>query len=259
MSYALITGASKGIGKAIAVELASRKINLLLVARSSKDLAGLATQLSEKFGILTDWFRADLADPSAPAAILTWVTQKDYTVSILVNNAGYGLSGSFDQYSPEEHIAMMQVNMHAPVVLSHLFLPQLKKLPESYILNVVSSAAYQAVPGLGVYGASKAFLLSFSRALHYELKNSSVCVTAVSPGSTDTNFANRAKVGQKALKAAEKVNMSPEEVAKIAVEAMFERKTEVITGLINKVGAFLVWLLPKKFVENAAASLYELH
>lgn len=258
MSYALITGASRGIGKAIAEELASRKVNLLLVARSGEELKVLAESLALTYAIQADWRVADLTDPNAPADIFKWVNDREYPVSILVNNAGYGLSGHFEKFNPEEHTNLMQVNMHAPVILCNLFLPLLKKSPEAHILNIVSSAAYQAVPGLGVYGASKAFLLSFSRALSYELKKSTVSVTAVSPGSTDTAFADRAKVGTKALKAAEKVNMTANEVAKIAVDAMYERKTEVITGLINKVGAFLVWLLPKKFVENAAASLYEL-
>jgi short-subunit dehydrogenase len=258
MSYALITGASKGIGKAIAEELAARQVNLLLVARSTALLQEVSADLSARYHIKTDHLAIDLADPAAPAAIVAWMAEKNYQVNILVNNAGYGLSGSFDRYPAAEHADMMRVNMQVPMELSHLLLTQLKQQAHSYILNIVSSAAYQAVPGLTVYAASKAFLLNFSRGLHYELRNTSVSVTAVSPGATDTDFGHRAQVGGKALKAAEKFNMTPREVAKLAVNAMYKGKTETVTGIINKLGAFLVWLLPKKLAEKTAAGLYDM-
>jgi short-subunit dehydrogenase len=258
MTYALITGASKGIGKSIAEELAARNINLLLVARSGSLLQELAKELSKKFGIKTDHLAIDLTEPSAPARINNWVTEKGYGINILVNNAGYGLSGAFENYSAEQHRDMMQVNMTVPVSLCHIFLPELKKHTNSYILNIASSAAYQAVPGLTSYAASKSFMLSFSRGLQYELRKTNISVTVVSPGGTDTDFANRAQVAATALKAGERVNMTPEAVGKLAVNAMFARKTEMITGFVNKLGAFLVWLLPKKLSEKVAAGLYEL-
>jgi short-subunit dehydrogenase len=189
---------------------------------------------------------------------MDWIRSNNYNVGILVNNAGYGLSGPFTKYSAEAHIEMMRVNMEVPVALTAALLPMLTKNAPAYILNVASSAAYQAVPGLTAYAASKSFVLSFSRGLRHELKNTGVSVTAVSPGATDTNFAHRANVGHKALKTAEKVNMTPEAVAEIAVTALFNKKPEVITGFLNKLGAFLVWLLPKKLAESTAASLYGL-
>jgi short-subunit dehydrogenase len=257
MVYALITGASKGIGKAIAEELASKKINLLLVARSGSLLQEIATDLSARFGIQADHLAIDLADPSAPVQIVNWAKGKGYQLNILVNNAGYGLSGPFESYTADEHRDMMQVNMHVPVMLSALLIPELKKQPKSYILNIASAAAYQAVPGLTSYAACKSFLLSFSRGLSFELKKTNISVTVVSPGGTDTDFANRAQVGSKAMKAGEKVNMTPEAVAKLAVNAMFARKTETVTGFINQLGTFLVWLLPKKLVEISAAGIYK--
>lgn len=256
MPYALITGASKGIGKAIAEELASKKIDLLLVARSANLLQEIAARLSGRFGINTDFLAIDLSDPAAPVKIHNWVTGKGYEVNILVNNAGYGLSGPFEHYSTQEHRDMMQVNMNVPVELSSLLIPELKRHPKSYILNIASAAAYQAVPGLMVYAATKSFLLSFSRGLAFELAKTNVSVTVVSPGGTDTDFANRAKVGSKAVKAGEKLNMTPEAVAKLAVKAMFARKTEIIAGFINQLGTFFAWLLPKKLVETSAAGIY---
>lgn len=258
MTYALITGASKGIGKAIAEELASRKINLLLVARDARLLEEFTQTLKHQYHIEAHFFALDLAVSNAVQTLNNWIESNSFRVNILVNNAGYGLSGPFTDYTIEEHKVMMQVNMTVPVELTGTLLPQLKANHPSYILNIVSSAAYQAVPGLTIYAASKSFMLSFSRGLRYELRNKGVSVTAVSPGSTDTGFAARAKVGAKGLKAAEKVNMTPKAVATIAVKAMFAKKAEVITGFINQLGAFLVWLFPKKLAEKTAAGIYEL-
>jgi short-subunit dehydrogenase len=257
-SYALITGASKGIGKAIAEELAMRKSNLLLVARSESLLAELAQQLISRYGVDVKWLAIDLSAIDASQQVWNWVQNQGLQVQILVNNAGYGLSGRFIDYTAREHADMIQVNNRVPVELCSLFLPMLMEQPKSYILNIASSAAYQAVPGLSTYAASKIFMLNFSRALRFELRRSPVSVTVVSPGGTATDFANRAKVAAKAVRAGEKLNMSPEAVAKLAVNAMYARKTEIITGFVNKLGAFFVWLLPKKLAEKTAASLYEM-
>lgn len=256
MLYAIITGASKGIGKAIAEELATRKINLILIARSESLLTEIATDLSSRYGIHTDTLSIDLALPDAPKQIASWVREKGYSVNMLINNAGYGLSGSFERYDAAAHADMMQVNMTTPVTLTRLLLSELKSHPKSYILNIASAAAYQAVPGLTAYAASKSFLVSFSRGLRYELRNTPVSVTVVSPGGTDSDFANRAQVSEKAVKAGEKLNMTAEEVAKQAVNAMFAQKTEIITGFVNQLGAFLVWLLPKKLAEKMASGIY---
>jgi uncharacterized protein len=256
-SYALITGASKGIGHAIAEELASRKFNVLLVARSEDKLQKISQAIAAKYRVKTDYLALDLSAPAAPQQVLEWCAAKNYPVSMLVNNAGYGLSGNFEDHSPADNLNMVQLNAIALMQLCQLFLPQLKKQPKAYILNVASTAAYQAVPGLGLYAATKSFVLSLSRAMHYELRRSSVSVTAVSPGATDTAFVDRAKIGQKGRKAAEKVNMSPEAVAKIAVDATLARKVEVVTGLLNKTSLFMTWLLPKSWVERIAAGIYD--
>jgi short-subunit dehydrogenase len=258
MQYALITGASKGIGRAIAEELASRNHSVLLVARSGALLKQAADEISEKYTVNADYLAVDLSLRDSPARVISWIKEKGYEIDILVNNAGYGLSGNFEQYSIEDHRAMMQVNMTVPLELTGMLLPELKKQSRGYILNIASAAAYQAVPGLTAYAATKSFLLSFSRGLQYELRKTNVSVTVVSPGGTDTDFANRAKVARKAVKAGEKLNMTPKAVARLAVNAMFARKTEIIAGFINKLGAFFVWLLPKKLAEKTAAGLYEI-
>ena len=257
MSFVLITGASKGIGKAIAFELAAKGYNLALVARSKDLLQQASDEIKEKHSVQVHHLAIDLSAANAAHEVFRWVQQNNFPVSILVNNAGFGLSGAFESYSLDQHLNMLQVNCIAPVQLTYLFLPVLKQQKQAHILNIGSSAAYQAVPFLSLYAASKALVLSFSRALRYELRKTSVNVTCVNPGSTDTEFNVRAQIGQKAMKTAQKVFMTPEQVGKAAVKAMFSKKPEVITGAINKIGGFLTWLLPKKVLEGGAASLYE--
>lgn len=257
MEYALITGASKGIGKAIATDLAARGYNVLLVARSEELLSQVAGRITTLYPVKADWLSLDLSTAEASQTVFDWCRAKGYTISILVNNAGYGLSGPFDRYASDQHLNMMQLNMSTLVALTRLFLPELRSRPKAYILNVASSAAYQAVPGLTTYAATKAFVLAFSRGLHQELHKTGVSVTCVCPGATDTDFPNRAQVGAKGMAAAQKLNMSPEAVATMATRAMFARRSELITGFVNKVGATLAWLLPKTLVERTAGKIYE--
>ncbi len=204
-----------------------------------------------------DFLATDLSSNNAATVVFDWCKEKQYDVSILVNNAGYGLSGSIDNYSIADNTNMMQLNMITLVQLCQIFLPSFKQQSKAYILNIASSAAYQAVPLLSIYAASKAFVLNFSRGLSYELKDTSISVTCICPGPTDTDFPKRAQVGEKGIKTAEKLNLSPKTVAGIAVDAMFNKKQEVITGFVNKVGAFFSWLLPKRFIEQTSASLYK--
>ena len=251
MPRALITGASKGIGKAIAIELAKKKYDLILVARSEKILQTLSKEIATKYGVKTDFKAIDLSEIGAATRLFDWCAAQKYQISMLVNNAGYGLSGKFESYDAAENFSMMQLNMITPVQLCQSFLPLLKAEPKAYIMNIASSTAYQAIPNMSLYAATKVFILRFSRGLKHELSSTNVSVTVVSPGSTDTEFVDRANINEKALKAAQKVNMTAEAVAKIAVEGTLAGKTEVITGLINKLGAFAAWLLPDSQIGRA--------
>ncbi len=257
MPYALITGASKGIGLAIAEELARRQFDVLLVARSESLLRENADRLARTYNVKTAIFAADLAAPGAAQRVFDWCRQQGFAVNTLVNNAGYGLSGPFEKHALAEHIDMMHINMTTLVELCHLFLPQLRQQPRAYVLNIASSTAYQAIPRLSLYSATKVFVLSFSRGLAHELKKTGVTVTCVSPGATETGFVERAQIGEKGRKAAERVYMQPADVARQAVRAMLAGQLELVPGLLNKLGKFMAWLMPKSVVEQAAGSIYD--
>ncbi|MBS1559163.1 MAG: SDR family oxidoreductase [Bacteroidetes bacterium] len=255
MPYALITGASGGIGLAMAHELAHRKIDLLLVARSAEKLFQTQKELTEKYGVRIECLSIDLSLAGSAHAVLDWTIKNNFSVLALINNAGYGTWGEVAKTPLEKLTNMMQLNMITLVELCHVFLPQLKKQPQSYILNVASTASYQAVPTLSVYAASKSFVVLFTRGLRRELKSTSISVTCVSPGATSTNFISRA--GLDSMKErAEKFSMKPDAVAKIAIRGMFRRKAEVITGFANWLSVQLTYLLPKFIPEKIAESLY---
>ena len=257
MSYALVTGASRGIGRALALELARRGYDLLLVARSEDQLIALAQEIGSKYQHQAKVLATDLAAPDAAVAVAAWATRQTDQLAILVNNAGYGLWGRFEQLSLPEQQNMLQLNMLLPVALTHALLPALHRVPNGYLLNVASTAAYQAVPSLTLYAASKSFLLSFSRGLRYELKETNVSVSCLSPGATTTSFADRAGMGAELQATANKVSMTAEAVAAIAIAGLLAGEAEIIPGVLNKVSAGLTSVVPKGLVERIAAGIYE--
>lgn len=259
MPYALVTGASRGIGQALAIELARRGYDLLLVARSGAALTQIGEELSQQYEVKVHTLAIDLTAPNATGQVAEWANAQTQELAMLVNNAGYGLWGRFEDLPLAEQQNMLQLNMLLPVELTHHLLPGLRQQPKAYILNVSSTAAYQAVPTLSLYAASKAFLLTFSRGLRYELRNTVVKVTCLSPGSTNTDFASRAGMNAGLQATAAKFGMTSAQVARIGVKALLAGKAEVIPGGLNKVSAILTGFVPKFLTEKIAAGLYEKH
>lgn len=258
MSYAVITGASGGIGQSIALNLAKRGYGLILVARNETALKALAEQAQKLSGKECYYLVADLSLTDSPATVFEFCRKTTTDISVLVNNAGYGLWGPFDTLTLEEQLNMMQLNMTGMVKLSYLFLPVLKKQSRSYLMNIASTAAYQAVPLMSVYAASKSFVVFFSRGLRYELRKSPVSVTVISPGPTSTGFMNRAGMKEDWLvERSQKVSMTSDEVAAIAVDGMLKGKAEIVPGFLNVLAAKLTSFAPKILAEKIAARLYE--
>ncbi|GAA4003444.1 SDR family oxidoreductase [Hymenobacter fastidiosus] len=255
--FALITGASRGIGRALALELAGRGYSLLLTARSEDQLEQLAAEVRQRHQVEARVFAADLAAPGAGARLAEWAGAQTTELAVLVNNAGYGLWGRFEELPLARQQNMLQLNMLLPVDLTHHLLPQLRRQPKAYILNVASTAAYQAVPTLTLYAASKAFLLTFSRGLRYELRDSPVSVTCLSPGATTTDFADRAGMSAGLQEKAAKLSMTAGQVAKIGVAGLLAGEAEVIPGALNLISAKLTSFVPKSVTEKIAAGIYE--
>ena len=256
MQKAVVTGASGGIGQAIAEELARKRVNLLVIARSEDKLQALAERLSKSYGVVVHTLPLDLSLAESPQNVVDHCHQIEFTPDVLVNNAGYGIWGNFHQLTLEEQMTMMHLNMDALVALTYKMIPLLSRHKKSHLMNVSSTTAFQAIPTFACYAASKAFVLSFSRAIRHELKPTGIRVTCLVPGATDTGFVDRAGLGHIAEKA-KKVSMTPESVAKIGVAGMISGKAEIIPGFINLISAGATNFLPKNMIEKIAAKIYE--
>ncbi len=255
MQYTLITGASKGLGKAFAYDCAARGMNLLLVARSAHLLEPLAADL-QKYKVDVQILSCDLLDHVAYRKIFDWIKEKGFKVNMLVNNAGMGFYGQFDEQPLDKHLQVMHLNMDAMVKLAHEFLVSTTDKERRYILNVVSMGGFLPVPYMAIYAASKAFMLSFSKALRYELRSKNVYVSALCPGGVDTEFFGPAQMDKIAKKTAN-LMMSAEAVAKEGIDAVLANKMEVVPGLTNKIGAFASKHAPEGLVISQAGRLYK--
>lgn len=243
MNYTLITGASKGIGKAFAEEFAKSGKNLILTARDEAQLKTLAEELSAQYKVTVHTYAADLLKDDAVENLYEWCWANKYVVDTLVNNAGNGLFGKFSENALEDYLDMIRLNQSALVAMCYTFLPMLEEVHQGHILNVSSVAAYQPTPYLSVYGATKSFVLMFSKALRQEVIDSGVNVSCVCPGPTDTDFFLNAGFDKKA-EDLRNMQMSPQRVAEITVEALFRNQAVIVPGFTNRIGTVLSKLLP---------------
>lgn len=257
MSYALITGGAKGIGKAIAEELAARNYNLILIGRDTDELYATCKVLEKRYAIEVLPLNIDLSSADAVEQIISLTRPYHDQLNVVVNNAGYGLNGAFEEISLSDQLDLIDVNIKALVKISHAYIPVLKKFNKGFLLNVSSTTPYQTVPYFNVYASSKAFVLSFTRGLRHELRNSTLSVSCLVPGSTNTNFVNRAGMSESAKRLAAKYNMTPQAVAKAAINGLFKGEREIVPGFINKLNAFFPRFFPKWLTEKVAGNIYE--
>lgn len=236
--WALITGASSGIGWELAKLFAADQFNLILVARNEARLDELARELRGRHGIEVRVIARDLAVPNAPQEVFDAL--HGIPVSFLVNNAGIGWHGAFAQTNLPQSLAIMRLNMDALVQLTHLFVQPMLARRAGKILNVASTAAFQPGPGVNVYYASKAFVHSFSYALSDELRDTGVTVTTLCPGTTHTEFFARGNFGP--VRAA--FTMDAHTVAVAGYRGLMRSKRVVIPGVVNKVAAAVSRRLP---------------
>jgi short-subunit dehydrogenase len=247
-STALITGASSGIGAAIAASLARRGHGLTLVARREDMLTELATRLHDRHGVRVGVVACDLGDPAERDRLVEKVAQLGLEVEVLVNNAGFGHAGNFADADRERQVEMVRVNCETVVDLSGHYLAPMVGRRQGAVINIASTAAFQPMAGSATYAASKAFVLSFSEALHQEAKGSGVTVTAICPGPVRTEFTQAAGMEGADEGAPSFVWMSAEDLAEQAVKAAEAGKRAVVPGRLNYAGSLLGRHVPRKFV-----------
>lgn len=253
MPNALVTGASAGLGAGFARELARRGHDLILTARRAERLQELAAELRERHGVAVHVFAADLAEPDAPDRLLGEVAAAGLPIDLLVNNAGYGARGDFATLDRGMQLGMIDLNCRSLVALAHGVLPQMTARRSGAILNLASTAAFQPGPWMAVYYATKAFVLSFSEALHEEVRDQGVRVTALCPGPTRTEFADRAGMGDVPLFTA--FASDADGVVRDGLAALDAGRAVKVSGLANTVGADATRFIPRVLLRKVAGSL----
>jgi short-subunit dehydrogenase len=250
--WALVSGASSGLGIELARALAVRGFNLILTARREEPMRQLAAELQRRHGIEIVVEPLDLAAPSSAIDLQKRLEQRSIEPSILINNAGYGLNSEFIVESLDRLRAMLQVDIMTLTELTHIFGKRMAERGHGYILLVASGAAYQPTPFFAAYGAAKAYVLSLGEALHVELAPK-VGVTVLSPGPMETGFADTA--GTQMPDMVKSLMLQTAKVAQIGLGAMFDGKSSVIAGRLNSIMAFTNRFTSRRFQARATSSL----
>ncbi len=251
-SFALITGATGGIGIELARRLAAEKHGIILVGRSAKKLSDAAHELATKYSVQTHCVAVDLGEPGAVDTVVGEVANLGCTVDVLINNAGFGYDAPFAESDLTRQRALLQVNNMALMELCFAFLPQMCGRGRGEVLNVASVAGFLPGPYLATYYASKAFVQSFSQALRMEVREFGVHVTALCPGPVETKFWKAADADHTAL-AANTIDAAT--VARIAVRDLHRNKALSIPGATAKLAIFATRLLPRGALAHASARL----
>jgi short-subunit dehydrogenase len=253
-TFALITGASSGIGRALAFEMARRKISLLLVALPGSGLENVRGEIMARNGVRCYTFSADLTQPSVPLELKNWCVCQQYNVQYLINNAGFGNQKALETSNWDELTSMMTLNNQAMVNLTHLFIPILKQNKTAHIMNVGSLASFLPIPNKSVYAATKSFVYTFSAALRNELSDQGIKVTCLCPGPTLTSEGNNQRL--KGVGGSRLVTMLPQDVAREAIIKMLQGKKKIVPGLPGKLIFVLSRILPGQLVDQILQGLF---
>jgi len=254
MATALITGASSGLGERFAYALGQEKYDLVLVARRQDRLSAVAEEATRKGAHSAVPIQADLSERNAPAMVFQRVESERLSVDLLINNAGFGTSGRFEQLPLGRELEEIDLNVNALVALTRLFLPPMVARRGGTVINVASTAAFQAVPYMATYAATKAFVLNFSQALSAELSGTGVNVMVLCPGPTHTEFQSVAKTQRARVPAF--VYMDADTVVAQALAAARRGRSLYINGVLNTAMAEAVRLAPRPLVSRIAARMF---
>jgi len=250
--FALITGASRGLGMAFARALAERHCNLVLVARSAEPLHVLANELRQSTSVSVLAIQADLSFPGAGHVLAAQLSKDEIPIDLLVNNAGFGLRGEFRGLSIRRQLEMLRLNNQAIVELTYSLLPGMLERRQKGIINISSTAGFQPIPFASVYSATKAFLTAFSLALEQELRSAGVAVVTVCPGRLHKNQNQESE--QRARGKWPGIYQSPDEVVEDALRVLANGGGLTVPGALNKFSVFAQRLIPRSFVPRLIAT-----
>ena len=250
---ALVTGASRGIGAELARQFAKGGYDLVLVARNAQQLRELAAGLKQEFGRAVTVMAADLGQPGAPRALFEQLAQKGIAIEVLVNNVGLLSHGEFTDIPLPDYLRLINLNIAVLTALTHLFLAPMRQRGSGRILNIASLSAFQPVPQLAVYAASKSYVVSLTEALYEELKGTGVTITAICPGFVDTDM-----VGDNNFQLPEVLLISPQRVAKEAYAACMKGVAVHVPGMSSRISARITDLQPRTVRRLYAALLSRL-
>ncbi len=253
MKTVLITGASSGIGKELAYVYAENNYNLILVARRKDNLEAIKNDMEQKHKIATTIFDMDLSKTNSAEQLYQKVNEQNLKVDVLINNAGFGVYGEFKDTDMEWEESMLILNMITLTKLCKLFVKDMVKMGSGNIVNIASTGAFQGVPALSTYAATKAYVLHFSEAIAYELKADNVGVTAICPGPTKSEFADAADMSKKPFSKAP----SSRELAEFTFSAMKKEKVNAIHGFMNNLMVLSARITPRKIVTAVAAKMMD--
>ena len=253
---AIVTGATSGIGKEIANQLAMEGYDLLLISRNTDKLIKECDVLTAKYSVKVNFLTIDLSEDHIEATLDSFFSKNSEVPTIIVNNAGVGMWELAEFTNIDDAHRLLNLNLKSVITITLYFLKKMKD-GDGYILNVSSTTAYQSVPTMSVYAATKSAVLSFGRSVSYELKNGrgKLSLTTVCPGPTTSNFLKASDM-MILSSSASLFEMSAEKVASKSLDAMYKRKVEYIPGVINVIGCYFAKIFPSALVEHVVASLY---
>ncbi|NLE45750.1 MAG: SDR family NAD(P)-dependent oxidoreductase [Chloroflexi bacterium] len=245
--YALVTGASQGLGHAIANDLACRGMDVILTALPNSGLERTASQLAQKHDVRVEWFEVDLTQPGGPELLVDWIGDGGFVVSVLVNNAGTGYNSRFEDSTLGENESCILLNNLALVKITRLLLPKLARRPRAFVLNVASLAAFFPMPYMPVYAPTKAFILNFSLALREELRGSTISVSTLCPNGIRTNRSTCEKIEAGGW-AARLTCMDVDAVASYAVSELLVERAIIVPGGLNRAIVAVARFVPRRAV-----------
>ncbi len=257
MKVTLITGASSGIGEAFARRLAAEKHNLVLVARSEAKLQALCTELEKSHGVQARYIALDLLQPDAAERLFAETERQGLEVDTLINNAGFGSAGDFAKLPLQGELDMISLNVRSLVALTHLYLQPMRKRGGGTLINVASAAAFQPIPYMAAYAATKAFVRSFTEALAEENRPYHIRIMLLCPGATETGFFDAADI-----RGSQKNNLvgtnlqTPEQVVEAALQGLRRGKRVTVSGFGNKMMVGMSAIMPNRLIVRALSGRF---